>query len=164
MQLSTLLALAPLAALGWSMAREDMATTRVALWKLAAFTAMALAWGLATGALAQGRGEALVGSALAAGTGLLVGWLLSKRLGREAFGGADVWILAGGGAVIGAQWVGPWIGLSVFLGLATFLFAARQDHEHPDGRAILPFVPTLLLALAPIALGRAFDLLPPIPF
>lgn len=164
MQLFTLLALAPLAALGWSMAREDMRTTRVALWKLTAFTTVALAWGLATGALAQGRGESLAGSVLAAGTGLLVGWLVSKRLGREAFGGADVWILAGGGAVVGVQWVGPWIGLSVIVGLAMFLFAARPDHEHPDGRSILPFVPTLLLALAPIALGRVFGLLPPIPF
>jgi prepilin signal peptidase PulO-like enzyme (type II secretory pathway) len=157
----TSLASMALLALGVSMAVEDHRTTRVALWKLVAFTAVAVLWAATTGALAGDRTTALVGLAVGAITGVLIGFALAKHLGRDAFGGADTWILAAGGALLGLQWVGPWLGLATVVGLVAFAFFSKPDPEHPDGRAILPFVPTLLATLLALAVLRGLAVLPP---
>jgi prepilin signal peptidase PulO-like enzyme (type II secretory pathway) len=158
--LLTPLVLLCLAALGVSMAVEDHRTTRVALWKLLAFTAVAVLWAAGTGGLAQDRTTAFAGLVVGGATGALIGWALGAHLGRDALGGADSWILAAGGAVLGLQWVGPWLALATVAGLTAFAFLAKPDPEHPGTRRVLPFVPTLLITLLALALGRALGLLP----
>jgi len=158
---ATATALVALLAIGVSMAVEDHRTTRVAVWKLAAFTGLAVLWAATSGGLAGDRATAMTGLVVGAGTGAAVGAALGRHLGRDALGGADTWILAAGGGILGLQWVGPWLGLATVAGLLAFAFLAKPDPEHTDGRAVLPFVPTLLATLFALAALRALGVLPP---
>jgi len=149
------LLLASLAALSLSITHQDWRTTCVSVWKLALFAAVGLAWALLTPWPDTPRLEHLIGGGLAGGVGAMTGAILAHRMGRIAFGGADSWILAGGGLVVGMQWIGPWLGASVALGLLGFAArAGRPDPIAPDGRPILPFAPILLGVFWVIVAGR----------
>lgn len=161
MPLPTLLSLLALLLVSASIVHQDWRDTCVSVWKLALFVAMsAVVVGLSPFAGTAGI-EHLIGGLIGAGLGAGMGYVLERRLGRVAFGGADTWILAGGGLVVGLQWIGPWLLISTTLGLAGFAARiARPDPITTDGRAILPFAPILLISLWVVVVLRALQWAP----
>lgn len=160
------LALAALMALlSASIIHQDWRTTHVSVWKLLALLLLAVLWTAAAPFWDTPRMEHLIGGVMAGLMSALAALVVGKAAGRIAFGGADVWILAAGGFVLGMQWTGPWIAASVVLGIAAFgLGHQRRDPELDDGRSVLPFAPILLATFLTILAGRMMGWLPARPF
>lgn len=100
----------------------------------------------------------LIGGLLGGAMGLMATVFIGRLTGKTAFGEADTYILAAGGALVGIQWVGPLIGISALLAILVFPFATRTDEE--EQTTILPLLPILILTTLILAWGQWLGLLP----
>ncbi|NDC60360.1 MAG: hypothetical protein EBZ50_16345, partial [Alphaproteobacteria bacterium] len=102
-------------------------------------------------------GLAAAGAVMAGGALFLVGWLSSRRLGREALGLGDVKVAAAGGALLGPVLVWSAIAAAA-IGTAAIAAALAALRKRTLSRDLeIPFGPGLLAAIfaAWIAAGGA---------
>lgn len=102
--------------------------------------------------------EHVLGGGIAAFIGVFTAWFMKRLTGRTAFGEADIWLLAAGGALVGLQWVAILFGLVSLLGLLAYPLAKRADDEEEG--TIMPLIPILVISTLILAWGQYTTLLP----
>lgn len=161
MLVSAITLTALMAATAASIIHQDWRTTHVHVWRLMLLLGLAGLFAALAPLDHTPRIEHLLGAALAAVCSTAASWGMGRAMGRVAFGGADGWILTAGGLALGMQWLAPWIGLSVVLGIASFALGHhRPDPDSDDQRPVLPFAPILLLTFLVLLIGRLLEWLP----
>lgn len=145
--------LIPMAALAAYTVREDLKHMAIPAIPVLALSALGAVAGVAFPLGTMSAGSAAIGLALGLGLGFAARAYTRWRIGTAAFGGADIAILAGGGAMLGPQLLGFWIIGAVVLALllaALGPLAARFRRTEIDGEVLssLPFCPALILSWA----------------
>lgn len=151
--------------LGLAIIRHDLRALEIPAIPVLALAGLGLLAGLLFPLPPLGPGHALTGAALGIGLGIMGRAWAQWRIGVPAFGGADIAILAGAGAMLGPFLFGPWIIAAVALALLGALLLPRIAGQRSTliddtDVAAIPFCPALILSWAAFALVARVDVLP----
>jgi prepilin signal peptidase PulO-like enzyme (type II secretory pathway) len=154
---SEMILLAGLTGLGLYVLREDLREMEIPALPVFLLTALAVAFGiffpLAGSPVPPGFASAAVGGLIGLGLSAFVRLYTTWRVGAPAFGGADILLIAGGGAMLGPVYFGPWLLAACIIALLLAFIGpalARRRETEIEGETlrVIPFCPALLVSWA----------------
>lgn len=109
-------------------------------------------------------GHAMAGAACGLSLAVMTRAYTHLRTGVPAFGGADIALICGSGALLGPFLLGPWIFLSAMTALLLSrlmpALGVRSESVDDEELAVLPFCPALILCAGSLFLLARTGLLP----
>lgn len=165
---SEMILLAIMTGLGLYILREDLRELEIPAIPVFLLAGLASIFGVAFpllgGPITPGLATALTGGSIGLALSVFVRLYTTWRVGAPAFGGADIVLIIGGGAMLGPVHFGPWLLAACVIALVLALIGPRllrKRDTNIDGEAlkVIPFCPALLMSWAAIwALARTGQL------